>query len=80
MSGKPPLSDNEVYDRLYAAMISLGAEAGATARGDTSIKAARRALMLLQVGLLAAMEAETDVNRAIKAQDEPSAQPLSDPR
>ena len=72
------LSDTEVYDLLFSAMTALGTRDGATARGDTSIKAARRALLLLQLGLVAAMEAESDVNRAIKAQAGPSTPPLCD--
>jgi hypothetical protein len=54
------LSDNEAHDRLHAAREALGEEAGETVRGDTVLKAARRALSLLQFGLLKAAEDGTD--------------------
>jgi len=52
----PPINDDEVYDRLHRALLSLGRESGETVRGDTAINAARKALQLLQLGLVAAME------------------------
>lgn len=55
-----PLSDNEIHGLLVAAGEALGREPGATVRGDTAIKAARRALVLLQFGLVAAMEQNSD--------------------
>jgi hypothetical protein len=73
MSEKPKLTDTEVYDLIHAAIGALGQKEGATARGDTSIKAARKGLRLLQLGLLMAMEKDSDVNIAIKAPDETSA-------
>lgn len=54
------LSDNAVHDRLVAAREALGDEAGATVRGDTAIEAARKAMVLLQLGLIAASEAASD--------------------
>ncbi len=42
------LSDTEVYDRLHRALLALGPEGGLTAAGDTALKAARRALLILQ--------------------------------
>ncbi len=80
MSEKPPLSDDEVYERIHAALLALGRESAATVRGETSLKAARKALTLLQLGLLAAMEQNSDDNQAVKAPNAPSAPPLSDRR
>ena len=64
------LSDDQVYERLHAAYLALGREKGETVRGDTALKAARRAIMLLQMGHLAAQDAGTDKNQAVKAQDD----------
>lgn len=50
------LTDEEVYDRLHAALLALGGDAGETARGDTALKAGRRSLTMLQMALLAAIE------------------------
>ncbi|MCP1550711.1 pentose-5-phosphate-3-epimerase [Methylorubrum zatmanii] len=55
-----PLTDNEVHDRLVAAVEALGTRPGATVRGDTSLLAARRALSLFQLALLMAVEQESD--------------------
>lgn len=51
-----PLTDDQVHDRLVAACEALGAAAGETTRGDTAITAARRALLILQIGLVKAVE------------------------
>jgi hypothetical protein len=51
---KKPLSDNEIDDRLKAARALLGEEHGATVAGETALKAARKALELLSLGLIAA--------------------------
>jgi hypothetical protein len=51
---KKPLSDNEIDDRLKAARAVLGEEHGATIPGETALKAARKALELLSLGLIAA--------------------------
>ena len=64
------LSDDQVYERLHAALLALGREDGATVRGDTALKAARRAIVLLQMGHLAAQDRDSDVNISIKAQNE----------
>ncbi len=80
MSEKPPLSDDEVYERIHAALLALGRDSGATVRGDTSLKAARKSLTLLQLGLLAAMEKNIDNNAAIKDPGGPSTQLPFDPR
>lgn len=50
------LTDEEAYERLHAALLALGREDGANARTDTALKAARRAIAMLQIGLLAAQE------------------------
>lgn len=49
-----PLSDNETHDRLQAALAALGTAPGATTSGDTVLKSARKALLLLSLGLIAA--------------------------
>ena len=64
------LLDDQVYERLHAAYLALGREEGETVRGDTALKAARRALTLLQMGHLAAQDSADDKNQAIKAQDD----------
>ena len=50
--------------------LALGRQDGATVRGDTALKAARRAIVLLQMGHLAAQDRDSDVNPSIKAPDE----------
>lgn len=55
-----PLSDDDVHALLVAAVYALGRADGATVRGDTALKAARRALALLQLSLVMAMEAGAD--------------------
>lgn len=60
------LTDDQAYDRLHAALLAIGKEEGQTVRGNTSLKAARRALALLQMGLLKAMDEDSDRNAAIK--------------
>lgn len=55
-----PLSDNQIGDRLHAALEALGREDAETVRGKTALKAARQALGLLQVGLLVAAEEDSD--------------------
>lgn len=65
MSKKPPLSDDEVYDRVHAAWLALGKERGKTIVGDTTIRAAREALIGLQIGLLGAMDNGSDRNKTI---------------
>lgn len=60
MRDEKPLSDNEAHDRLVAAREALGNASGATVRADTALRAARRALNILQVGLVAAAEANED--------------------
>jgi hypothetical protein len=72
------LSDDQVYERLHAAYLALGREDGETVRGDTALKAARRAILLLQMGHLAAQDSGSDENRAIKAPDDASTPTPSD--
>lgn len=54
------LTDEDVHELLVAATYALGDAGGATVRGDTAIKAARRALALLQFALVSAMESGAD--------------------
>jgi hypothetical protein len=57
-----PLSDNEADDRLKAALNALGEAPGVTVAADTALAAARKALSLLSLGLIAA-----SVRRELKA-------------
>src|ERR1700748_1943619 len=52
--GYRPLSDNEADDRLKAALKALGEAPGVTVAADTALAAARKALSLLSLGLIAA--------------------------
>ena len=54
------LSDEQVWNRLHAASEALGQTKGATVAGDTALTAARRALVLLQMGVLKSAEADQD--------------------
>jgi hypothetical protein len=63
MADKRPLSDNEADDRLKAALNALGQAPGVTVAADTALAAARKALSLLSLGLIAA-----GVKRELKAQ------------
>ncbi len=81
MADKKPLSDNQIGDRLHAAREILGDEAGKTVRGNTALDAARKALSLLQVGLLYAAEKNSDVVETVIDQPaRPSPSPDQQPR
>src|SRR5260370_9579924 len=54
MADNRPLSENEADDRLKAALNALGEAPGVTVAADTALTAARRALSLLSLGLIAA--------------------------
>ena len=71
MSGKPPLTDDEVYDRLHAAYLALGKEKAESPAGQTTITTARLALQSLQQGFLMAVESDGDVNGAILSSEPP---------
>jgi hypothetical protein len=62
MTDNRPLSDNEADDRLKAALDALGEAPGLTVAADTALAAARRALSLISLGLIAA-----GVKRELKA-------------
>lgn len=49
-----PLSDNQAHDRLHAAHEILGTAKGQTEHGDTALNAARKALHLIRMALVAA--------------------------
>ena len=60
---RPPksvLTDNDVHARLCGARDLLGQELGKTVRGQTALSTARRALVLLQIALVSAMETGDD--------------------
>jgi hypothetical protein len=54
------LSDEQVWNRLHAASEALGREGGATTAGNTALEAARRSLILLQMGVLKSSEDAKD--------------------
>ena len=54
MADHRPLSENEADDRLKAALNALGEAPGVTVAADTALTAARRALSLISLGLIAA--------------------------
>ncbi|WP_139251588.1 hypothetical protein [Kaistia soli] len=56
MADDQPLSDEDVHERLVRAAQLLGTAPGETTRGDTALTASRKALRLMQLGLLMAME------------------------
>jgi hypothetical protein len=60
MTAKPKLSDNQIGDRLYAALETIGTDEGETIRGNTALVAARQTLSLLEQGLLIAAERNSD--------------------
>jgi len=54
------LSDNQIGDRLHAALEAVGTDEGETIRGNTAFVAARQTLGLLKLGLLIAAERNSD--------------------
>ncbi len=54
------LTDDEIADRLARASGVLGEEAAETARGNTVLAVARRAVSVLMLGLEMAADDETD--------------------
>ena len=50
------LSDNEAFERIHAAREALGSEGGATVHADTALSAARKALAMLSLALVAASD------------------------
>ena len=67
MTDNRPLSENEADDRLKAALNALGEARGVTVVADTALTAARKALSLLSLGLIAA-----GVKRELKARPQDS--------
>jgi hypothetical protein len=67
MADNRPLSDNEVDDRLKAALNALGEAPGVTVAADTALTAARKALSLISLGLIVA-----GVKRELKARPQDS--------
>jgi hypothetical protein len=56
----PKLSDNQIGDRLHAALQVIGTAEGETIRGNTALVAARQTLSLLEQGILIAAERNSD--------------------
>jgi hypothetical protein len=71
MADDKPLNDNQVHDRLHAAMEALGTADGETVHGDTALKSARRSLMLLQLAVVTAQAKGDAVNDNLKGPVEP---------
>lgn len=67
----PPLTDDEVFDRLHAALMAIGEDTGESVRGDSALRVARRALTALQMALLMAQEAEADDLGCVVSPGEP---------
>lgn len=65
------LSDDQVWNRLHSAREALGEGKGVTVAGDTALTAARRALVMLQMGVLSSSEPDGQ----IKAPDENEREP-----
>ena len=65
------ISDNEIDNRLFAALEALGDAEGKTIRGTTTLNAARQALSLLKFGLIYAAAKNSDTNEAITAPPDP---------
>jgi hypothetical protein len=55
-SHEPNLSDNQIGDRLHAALEAIGTDEGETIRRNTALVAARQMLSFLEPGLLIAAE------------------------
>lgn len=72
MREKRPLTETEVHDRLVAARDALGEEPGDSDLGSSTLTTARRALSILQIGLVKAMEEDSDQNEAIIPDDQAS--------
>ena len=62
----PKLTNDEVYQRLHEAGLALGNAEGETVLGDTALRTARQAIVMLQMGMVKAEEAGRDTNPAIK--------------
>lgn len=67
------LSDEQVWNRLQVARDALGQEEATSVAGNTALEAARRGLLILQMGVLKSSEDARD--RA-----ELSPEPKPDPR
>ena len=72
MTDEKPLNDNDAYERLHAALMALGTAPGLTTAADTALTAARRSLVLLQMGVIKSAEADQE---PFKGPDEPSPLP-----
>lgn len=57
---QPKLTDNDVHERIYRALIAVGTDDAQTVRGETALEAARRALTILMFGLVKSMDEGTD--------------------
>ena len=71
MADDKPLNDNQVHDRLHAALEALGTVEGETIHGDTALKTARRSLVLLQLSVLTSQAKGDAGNDNVKDPVEP---------
>ncbi len=60
MPDEKPLTDNEAHTLLNEAWQLFSGKTGATVRAETALRTGERALLMLQIGLIAAAEAGTD--------------------
>lgn len=60
------LSDLDIFNRIYEAILALGKEEAETKHGQTAITSARVALTALQMALLANMREPTSNSSASK--------------
>ena len=78
MSGNPPLTDDEAHTVLTEARMVIAQSKGQTVRAETALRAADRALLILSLGLLMAVEEGSDGNKAIIGQTPVSPSSRSD--
>lgn len=76
----PMLTDEEVYDLLFAARRALGDRDAETVRGRTVLDFARQALVTMQFGLIQSMENGSDRIGPLTDLDEPPPPPSPRPR
>lgn len=76
----PKLTDTEAYDLLFNAREALGDQEAETARANTALTTARRALAMLQFALLQASEQNTDHVEGVIDQPAPSPERQPDRR
>jgi len=72
MSRRPPLTDEQVFERLHDALLALGDDLGSTVEGETALKAARQALTGLQLAMRFVIDREELAALATERPEPPS--------